>query len=118
MLYDSKISIEDQVFLMIFINMLVKNILNSNKKIQGMVFHIFYPDLHTSILFDNDLSDPIIFGSKNIVMTNVKILDKLLNVPDITKICIYSYILTTDGYRRIDTYKGPINTIGKYIRRY
>lgn len=98
--------------------MIIKNILNTNKKIEGTVFHIFYTDLHTSTLFDINLSEPIIFGSKNIVMTTVKNLDKLLNVPNITKVCIYSYILSTDGYRKIDIYNGPINTIGKYIRRY
>lgn len=100
--------------------MLSKNVLNPNKKgkLIGRVFHIFYPDLNTSMLFDSDLSEPIIYGSKNIVMTNVKKLDVLLDVKPEIKVMIFSYILTKDGYRRIDTYNGPISTIGKYIRRY
>lgn len=100
--------------------MLSLNVINPNKKgkISGNTFHLFYPDLNTSILFDKDLSEPIIFGSKNVVMTTLKKLDEILGVKSITKVRIYSYILTQEGYRRIDTYNGPIETIGKYIRRY
>ncbi len=101
-------------------NMLSQNVLNPEKKgkIQGAVFHLFYPDLNTAILFDKDLSVPIIFGSKNVVMSSVKKLDETMNVPNTTKVRIYSYILAQEGYRRIDLYNGPIETIGKYIRRY
>ena len=102
--------------------MIPQNVINSEKKgnIEGTVFHIFYPNLNTSFLFDRDFSSPIIWGSKNVVMTWVKKLhDKdLMDVPKTTKVVIYSYILDVQGYRRIDTYKGPIETIGKYIRRY
>ena len=100
--------------------MLSQNVLNTEKKgrIQGRVFHIFYPDLNTSIFFDSDLSVPIMWGSKNVVMTNVKKLDELMDVQPDIKVRIYSYILGQDGYRRIDTYNGPIQTIGKYIKRY
>ena len=100
--------------------MLSKNVLNPIKKgkISGNCFHIFYPNLNESILFDGDLSECIIVGNKNIVMTQVKKLDELMNVSPETKIRIYSYILDQQGYRRIDIYNGPINTIGKYIRRY
>jgi len=100
--------------------MLSKNIINTDKKsnIIGNVFHIFYPDLNTSILFDKELTIPIIWGSKNVVMTWVKKLDELMNTKPTTKVQIYSYILSPDGYRRIDTYNGPIETIGKYIKRY
>ena len=100
--------------------MLPQNVLNPIKKghVDGQVFHVFYPDLHTSILFDKTLSEPIIYGNKNIVMTWIKKLNELMNVPISTKVRIYSYILDNNGYRRIDTYNGPIETIGKYIRRY
>lgn len=98
--------------------MLVANVLNLNKKgkIQGSVFHLFYPDIHTSILFDKDMSEAIIFGSKNIVMTQIKKLDVLMGVPPTTKVKIYSYITSPDGYRRTDTYYGNISLIGKYIK--
>jgi len=101
--------------------MLPKNIINPEKKdkVEGTVFHLFYPDIHTSILFDKDLSVPIIYGNKNIVMTWIKKLDELIHVTEDTKIRIYSYILDgQSGYRRIDTYNGPISQVGKYIRRY
>ena len=101
--------------------MLVQNVINTEKrgKILGTVFHLFYPDLHTAVFFDSDLSTPIIFGSKNVVMANaVKKLDDLMATLKTTRVKIYSYIFTQDGYRRIDTYYGPIETIGKYIRRY
>jgi hypothetical protein len=100
--------------------MLSANVLNTEKKgkIEGYVFHLFYPDLNTACFFDKDLSSPIIFGSKNVVMTNVKKLDTIAGVDPETKVWIYSYIMSQDGYRRIDTYHGPISTIGKYIRRY
>ena len=100
--------------------MIPQNVINIEKKssIQGAVFHIFYPDLNTSLLFDRDLMSPIIWGSKNVVMTWVKKLDELMNVEKTTKVRIYSYVLAQEGYRRIDIYNGPIETIGKYIRRY
>ena len=100
--------------------MLAQNVVNPNKKgnVEGFVFHLFYPDLNTSILFDKNFTEPIIWGSKNIVMTNLKKIDELMGVKSIAKVRIYSYIMTVDGYRRIDTYNGPIETIGKYIRRY
>jgi len=99
--------------------MLVANVVNPNRKdnIQGAVFHLFYPDLNTSIFFDKDLTEPIIFGSKNVVMTWVKRLDELMNVKPISKVKIYSYITSPEGYHRTDTYYGPIETIGKYIKR-
>jgi len=100
--------------------MVPQNVINTEKRenIEGRVFHLFYPDLNTSILFDRNFVTPIIWGSKNVVMTWLKRLDELLEVKPETKVVIYSYILGTEGYRRIDTYSGPIQTIGKYIRRY
>lgn len=99
--------------------MIPKNVVNVQKKenIIGYTFHLFYPDINTSILFDRDFTTPIVWGSKNIVMTCVKKLDELMNVKPETKVRIYTYIIDHDGYRRIDTYNGPIETIGKYIRR-
>lgn len=109
-----------QVILILFIVMLSQNVLNPDKKknILGSVFHIFYPDLNSAVLFDRDLTVPIIWGSKNVVMTNLKKIDEIMNVPPTTKVRIYSYIISSEGYRRIDTYNGPIETIGKYIRRF
>jgi len=101
--------------------MLSQNVLNPNKKdaIQGAVFHIFYPDLNTAILFDKNMDEPIIFGNKNIVMTQVKNLNVLMKSELNFVVRIYSYILDIKvGYRRIHTYNGPIETIGKYIRRF
>jgi hypothetical protein len=100
--------------------MLAQNVVNPEKKdkIEGPTFHLFYLDMNTAILFDRNLQVPIIWGSKNVVMTNLKKMDELMGVPNTSKVRIYSYIFTTEGYRRIDTYNGPIETIGKYIRRY
>jgi len=100
--------------------MIAQNVVNPEKKskIQGFTFHLFYPDLNTSILFDKDFTSPIIWGSKNVVMTTLKKIGDLLGTDTSTKVRIYSYIMTQEGYRRIDTYNGPIETIGKYIRRY
>ena len=99
--------------------MIPQNVVNTNKKgeIVGTTFHIFYPDLNTSIFFDKDFMEPIIWGSKSIVMSWVKKLDELLDIPKTSKVKIHSYMFTTEGYRRIDTYYGPIETIGKYIKR-
>lgn len=101
--------------------MLAQNVVNPEKKgkILGSTFHLFYPDLNTSYLFDRDFTTPIVWGSKNVVMTNLKKINELMGVQTAAKVRIYSYIMTaTDGFRRIDTYNGPIETIGKYIRRY
>ncbi len=99
--------------------MLSQNVINPEKrgKIEGAVFHLFYPDLKTAILFDRDLTTPIMWGSKNVVMTQVKNINKIMEVEATIKVRIYSYIITSEGYRRVDTYSGPIETIGKYIRR-
>lgn len=96
--------------------MLAANVLNSRKKqnVSG-IFHLFYDDETTSHLFDSDLLEPIIWGSKNVVLTHLKKADELMGVPDTTKITIYQYKLTSDGFKRFHTYSGPINTIGKYV---
>ncbi len=98
--------------------MLPQNVINPEKRgnIQGRVFHVFYPNLNTSLLFDRDLHEPIIWGSKNVVMTNIKKLDELLGVPKTTKVRVYTYLLDQNGFRRVDTYDGPIENIGRYIR--
>jgi hypothetical protein len=100
--------------------MLAQNVINSEKqgKIDGAVFHLFYMNLNTLVFFDKDLNIPIIWGGKTIVIGHVKKLDELMNVPKATKVLIYSYILDTNGFRRIQTYNGPIETIGKYLIRY
>lgn len=101
--------------------MLAQNVVNPDKKgkVEGYVFHLFYTDIHSSILFDKDMTTPIIWGSKTIVMTNLKKINELMpgNKPTTTKVRIYSYMISPEGYRRIDTYNGPVETIGKYIRR-
>lgn len=111
-----------QVILSLFMDMVPQNVVNPEKKgkIQGTVFHLFYPELSTSILFDRDFTTPIIWGSKNVVMINLRKIHEFMggNTNSATKVRIYSYIMSQDGYRRIDTYNGPIETIGKYIRRY
>ena len=100
--------------------MVNKNVLNIDKKdkLIGNVFHLFYPDLSTSLLFDSDLSMPIIWGNKSIVMTQLKNIHKLTNVDIKSKVIIISYFMTSEGYKKLDMYQGPIETIGKYIRRY
>lgn len=102
-------------------SMLAQNVINPEKrdKVEGPVFHLFYIDLSTSVLFDHDLAVPIIWGSKNIVITHLKKIDEMMPLakPE-TKVRIYSYILGQEGFRRIQTYNGPIETIGKYLIRY
>ena len=50
--------------------MLSQNVINSEKqgKIDGSVFHLFYMDLNTIVLFDRDLHVPIMWGSKTVVI--------------------------------------------------
>jgi len=98
--------------------MIPPNVLNIDKKekLKGTTFHLFYQDLHTSTFFDSDFSSPIVWGNKTVVMGWIKKLDELMNVEKETKVRIYSYIITTDGFRRTDTYNGPISMIGKYIK--
>lgn len=100
--------------------MLAQNVINPEKrdKIEGRVFHLFYMDLNTSVLFDRDMAVPIIWGSKNIVMTHLKKMDEHMGVKPETTVRIYSYILGQEGFRRIQTYNGQISGIGKYIIRY
>lgn len=100
--------------------MLAQNVFNPEKKgkIEGSVFHLFYLDLNTATLFDKDLTKPIIWGSKTVVIGKLKKINEEMNVDTTEKVRIYSYILGQEGYRRIQTYNGPIETIGKYLMRY
>jgi len=100
--------------------MLAQNVINPEKRenIQGNVFHLFYMDLHKSVLFDKDLSKPIIWGPKTVVIGWLKRINELMRVEKNHKVIIYSYILKPEGFYRIQTYNGPIETIGKYIIRY
>jgi hypothetical protein len=101
-------------------NMISKNVLNHEKKdsIIGNVFHLYYYSLSEAVLYDVDMVNPIIYGSKAIVLTNLKNIYKLMNVPITSNVVIVSYIQSIEGYKKIDLYKGPIEKIGKYIRRY
>jgi L-ribulose-5-phosphate 3-epimerase UlaE len=100
--------------------MLSQNVINPEKmeKIKGSVFHLFYMDLNNVVLFDSDLNVPIIWGGKTIVIGHLKKIDEQMRVKPTAKVRIYSYILGTEGFRRIQTYNGPIETIGKYLIRY
>ena len=101
--------------------MLSQNVINPEKldKINGNCFHLFYKDLNTLVLFDSDINIPIAWGSKTVIIGYLKKINTYMNVPDTTKVRIYSYILdSTNGFRKIQTYNGPINTIGKYLLRY
>lgn len=99
--------------------MLAQNVVNPEKmeNIEGTIFHLFYMDLNTSVLYDKDLSKPIIWGSKSIVMGQLKKIDELMRVKPTSKVKVYSYVVSQEGFRRIHTYNGPIETIGKYIIR-
>ena len=60
--------------------MLAQNVFNSEKAtIEGSVFHLFYMDLNTSVLYDRDLTKPIIWGSKTIVIGALKKIDEKMN---------------------------------------
>jgi len=101
--------------------MLPKNVINSEKKgrVIGNVFHLFYMDMNTSVLFDSELNIPIIWGSKTIIITLLKKIDEhMAGATKDTKVVIFSYILGNEGYRRIQTFKAPISEIGKYLIRY
>lgn len=100
--------------------MLSQNVVNPEKQgnIVGHVFHLFYPDLNTAVLYDTEMTKPIIWGSKTIVIGVLKTIHEEMRVKEESKVTVYSYILGTEGFRRIQTYKGPINTIGKYLMRY
>ena len=101
--------------------MLPQNVVNPEKsnKINGKVFHLFYIDLNTLVLFDRDLNIPIMWGGKTLVIGFLKKIDAEMHVDPKTQIRIYSYIMdATNGFRKIQTYNGPIETIGKYLIRY
>ena len=101
--------------------MLSQNVINPEKRssINGRVFHLFYKDLNTLVLFDSDLNIPIMFGGKTLVVGFLKKINKEMNVPDTTTVRVYSYILDqTNGFRKIQTFNGPISSIGKYLIRY
>ena len=98
--------------------MLPKNVFNPDKTIEGSVFHLFYMDLNTVTLFDKNLNIPIMWGAKTIVIGALKNIDKELKVNPNYKVRIYSYILGQEGFRKVQTYNGPIETIGKYLIRY
>ena len=99
--------------------MLAQNVFNPEKTIEGSrvssVLHGPVTPLHYLI---EDLSVPIMWGSKTIVINALKNIYKKMNVPQTAKVRVYSYILATEGFRRIQIYNGPIENIGKYFIRY
>lgn len=102
-------------------SMLAQNVINPEKRgnIEGRVFHLFYIDLNTSVLFDRDLSTPITWGPKTVVIGHLKkIYEIMTGAKPETKVVVISYVLGQEGYRRIQTYNGPIENIGKYLIRY
>ena len=100
--------------------MLPQNIINLEKrnKIIGKVFHLFYKDLNTIVLFDSDLNIPIAWGSKTVIIGILKKINEEMYTTVTTKVTVYSYILSSEGFRKIQTYNGPIENIGKYLIRY
>jgi len=98
--------------------MLAQNVFNPEKEIVGSVFHLFYMDLNTVTLFDRNLNIPIMWGSKTVVVNTLKNIYEKMKVKATMKVVVYSYILGTEGFRRIQTYNGPIDGIGKYLIRY
>lgn len=98
--------------------MLAQNVWNPEKTVEGSVFHLFYIDLNTLVLFDKNLNVPCMWGSKTVVINRLKNIDDEMKVKKDHKVRIYSYVLGQEGYRRIQTYNGPIETIGKYLIRY
>ncbi len=51
--------------------MLSRNIVNPEKEIQGLTFHLFYSDINTAYLYDKSMESPIIWGNKSLVMTKL-----------------------------------------------
>lgn len=98
--------------------MLAQNVWNPEKQIEGSVFHLYYMDLNTAVLFDKHLNIPCMWGSKTVVINALKHIDERMNVEPDHKVRIYSYILGQEGFRRVQTYNGSIETIGKYLIRY
>lgn len=101
--------------------MLPQNVINPEKrdKISGRVFHLFYKDLNTLVLFDSDLNVPIAWGSKTVIIGLLKKIDTMMNMPPTTTVRVYSYISdAANGFRKIQTFNGPIENIGKYLIRY
>ena len=100
---------------MISINVINKSAQKTNK-IEGNVFHLFYMDASNAILFDRDLTLPLIWGTKTVVRSKLKDLDTLMNVPPTAVIQIHSYKFDdAHGYRWVGTFKGPIETIQKQL---
>ena len=100
--------------------MLSQNVINPEKQgsIEGSVFHLYYMDLNTAVLFDRNLHVPIMWGSKTVVINALKHIDAEMRAKPDTKIRVYSYVLGQEGFRRIQTYNGPISGVGKYLIRY
>jgi hypothetical protein len=99
-----------------------KNVVLPEKKdnIKGMVFHLFYPDLTTLIFFDSDLTMPICWGNKNVVKTNaVYKLDTITtHLTTTTKVWLFSYIMSEDGYRKKQTLHCNLGDIRKHLINY
>jgi hypothetical protein len=99
--------------------MLVSGVINPSKKgtITSNVFHLFYSNESTSYLFDSArMDEPIIFGNKSLVLSILRKINTLMVIgsPD-TKVFVYSYIMTSEGYKRKITFNGPISGIGRNV---
>lgn len=95
------------------------NVVNPSKKgvLTSTVYHLWYDsDGITATLFDNDMSAPILYGNKMLVLSTLRKINTLMVIgsPD-TIIYVFSYVNTDQGYKRVQTYHGPISTISKYV---
>lgn len=98
--------------------MLAPNTINKSKKIKGLIFNIFYFGFNEAFLFDLDLSSPIAYGPKSIMINHLKNLDKILKVPDSTKVWIFPHNWTIKGYKMLSPYSGPISEIGDKLAKH
>jgi hypothetical protein len=92
--------------------MIAQNAINPSKrgKIEGFTFHVFMLDLHTAIMFDRNMSEPIIWGNKNIVKATIRKLPELLDNTT-ARVRVIFYASAPPEFKMKFKYDGPITKI-------
>ena len=92
--------------------MIAQNAINPSKrgKINGFTFHVFLLDINTAIMFDRDLSEPIISGNKNVVKATIRKLPELLD-NSTARVRILYYTPGLPEFKMKFKYDGPITKI-------
>jgi len=92
--------------------MISQNAINPSKRgnIIGLTFHFFLLDANTAVLYDREMTNPIIWGNKTVVKSTVRKLPELIGNTT-AEVRVMFYTMRPPEFRMKFKYEGPITKI-------